>query len=135
MTSLIRFAAVLFVVVLMVSTSSCSNPPTPPAEAHVSEFSDVMDQLSQVARERSVDGTKITLGNPTEEPNGQRVLTAQRVTDQGTTEYTMRFVKSAASWVCVRADAQEVEKTGGKFSFNMEGNGIEIEQLVTWLKW
>ena len=135
MPRLIRFAAALFVVAVLFSTSSCSNTPAPPAKAYMSEFSDVMARLTQVAKEQSVDGRMTTIGSITEEPNGQRVLTARRVTPESVTDYTIRFHKPATRWICARADAQETENSGGKNSTSIKGNSIEIEQLVAWLKW
>lgn len=135
MPKLVHFAACLFAVAVMLSTTSCSNNPPPPAKAYMSEFSDVMARLTQVAKEQSVNDITISIGDTTEEPDGKRVVKARRVTPQSTTEYTMRFHKPKESWLCERADSEETKNTGGTGNGHIEGSSIGIEGLIGWLKW
>ena len=117
------------------SVESLTGAPEPSQNVTLKSEEEILKQLQNAAREKSISETEISITTSAKESDGTFVVTAQKNSPNSICNYTIYFRYQDDQWVCFKADSHEIESSGGKTTNNLNANGMKLEQILIWLDW
>lgn len=121
---------------VLLSIGGCGKSPyRPSSTAEGDGFQAVVDRIQAESEAGSVNGTKITILPVVDGPDGRRIVKAQRVRAESTTDYSLDFKPDHGGWVCCEAVALETGSGNERTDHRLSGPSIELDKLILWLGW
>lgn len=137
-------AVLLFALPIAIAFSNgCSSSIDSPHK--YSKFEAVIAELKSVATKRSSDLIKIAVEDKSttqalQDPNGERVVVLSKSESaqadlKGTeTTFTLLFAMVDGHWVCTSAKSAMVRDAANRSESSIYGKGIEVEDLINWMR-